>query len=392
MMHPMPAAEKTGRIISIDILRGIVMVIMALDHTRDYFSSFQYDPTDMLHTTPAMFLTRWITHFCAPIFVFLSGTSAFLSMRNGKSRTGQSIQLLTRGIWLILLEVTIVRMGWFFNLDYSLIVLQVIWAIGWSMICLSLLIFLPRYVILFIGLLMIAGHNMLDVYTAASFHNPLWWNLAHEQGAYTYGTGSMIFVVYPLLPWVGVMAVGYCFGAIMLMPVQWRDKILKMLGFWLIGMFFILRGTGVYGDPIKWFSQDTPVMTALAFLNVTKYPPSLQYLLMTIGPGIFLLPFLEKSSNAIGRFFTVFGKVPMFYYILHIYLLHTMAVITGLIYHFPLTAFTSNQTALFPKQGWGFELPGVYLFWIAAIAILYYPCRWFVKIKATHKKWWLSYI
>jgi uncharacterized membrane protein len=381
------------RIASIDILRGIVMVIMALDHTRDYFSDYHYNPTDLSHAGTALFFTRWITHFCAPIFIFLAGTSAFLSLSKGKTKPQASMFLLTRGIWLIILELTIVRFGWQFNLEYQHMFVQVIWAIGWSMVALSLLVFLPRALILAFGLLLIFGHNAFDYMHAADYgSNAVWWNIFHEFGLVDFGNGVTMLVIYPLIPWIGVMAAGYCFGAIVKKEEQERNKWLYGIGIAAIVLFILLRATNIYGDPFPWQQQGAWWRTVLSFINCNKYPPSLLYLLMTIGPAIALLPILDKMRNAAGRFFTVFGRVPLFYYILHIYLIHAMALIGGMLLHVPYEYFTDTNKAFGPKPGWGFSLPVVYVAWLSAIAVLYLPCRWFMYIKLNHKKWWLSYL
>lgn len=392
----MSSIAPARRIMSIDILRGIVMVIMALDHTRDYFSDYHYDPLDLTHATSFMFLTRWITHFCAPVFVFLSGTSAMISFSKGqRSKRDMSIFLLTRGMWLIFLELTVVRFGWQFNIDYSLIFVQVIWAIGWSMIFLSLMVFLPVPVILIIGLSLIFGHNLLDTIHAESFgKNAIWWNFIHEQGFVKYGAGSknVVAVLYPLVPWLGVMATGFCFGKILLMPVNQRDKWLWTIGFYAIGLFVVLRVTNFYGNPTPWKTQPQWWRTILSIVDCQKYPPSLCYLLMTIGPAIIALPILERLNNQLTRFFTVYGRVPLFYYILHIYLIHSMAMIVGRFVGIPLSYFTGNGFLFNPNPNWGFSLDMVYAFWIVAVLLLYYPCRSFMQLKATNKSWWLSYL
>lgn len=380
------------RIISIDILRGIVMVIMALDHTRDFFTDFHHNPTDLQYAGTAMFLTRWITHFCAPVFVFLAGTSAFLSLGKCETKKDASRFLITRGIWLIILELTIVRFGWQFNLDYTQVFVQVIWAIGWSMIFLAGLIWLPMPVILAIGILIIAGHNLLDHIQANSFgDDAILWNLLHESDLRQID-GLNVMVIYPLIPWIGVMATGYCFGTIFRKEEKERNKWLYGIGFSAIMAFIVIRYINVYGDPSPWASQSTWWRTVLSFINCTKYPPSLLYLLMTIGPAVIALPVLEKMSNSVGRFFTVYGRVPMFYYILHIYLIHAMAITVALIINVPIADFMSNERLFAPKPGWGFSLPWVYAYWLLAVAILYLPCRWFMHVKANHKKWWLSYV
>lgn len=369
------------------------MVIMALDHARDYFSNYKGNPLDFEHASTALFFTRWITHFCAPVFVFLSGTSAFLSLRKGKTPKDSSILLLTRGLWLIILELTIVRFGWQFNLDYSLIIFQVIWAIGWSMIVLAGLIYLPVPAIATIGLLLICGHNSLDFIHAKNFgDNAVYWDIIHEQGFLHFGNSLNLFVIYPLIPWIGVMATGYCFGAIFLKPETERNKRLYRIGLGAILLFIILRWSNIYGDPHTWSHQSTTFNTFLDFIRCEKYPPSLLYLLMTIGPAITIMPLLEKWNNRIGTFFSVYGKVPMFYYILHIYLLHGMALITGLILNAPLDSFTRNGALFDPNSKWGFSLPIVYASWASSVLLLYYPSKWFMNIKLRRKKWWLSYI
>ena len=375
--------STTKRVNSIDILRGIVMVVMALDHVRDFFSNFTYEPTDLQHASTIMFFTRWITHFCAPVFIFLAGTSAFLAMGKGKTLKQEAWRLFTRGLWLIIVEVTIVRFGWTFNVDYSLVILQVIWAIGCSMVALSALIFLPRPVILTIALVMIFGHNALDGWHPAGGMGIV-WQFLHVQGPVHYGNGNTIFIIYPLIPWIGVMAAGYCFGAVFRLDARQRNKWLYSIGFGAIVLFIILRFINMYGDPSPWHTQAAWRRTLLSFVNCSKYPPSLLYLLMTLGPAITLLPLLEKMSGMPGRIFTVYGRVPMFYYILHIYLVHSMSLVVPYFYK------GSAVTGLFAHPG--YSLPTVYLVWLAAVALLYFPCRWFMRIKMSHRVWWLSYL
>lgn len=384
------ATLQNSRVQAVDILRGIVMVIMALDHTRDFFSNFTHSPTDLEYTTVGMFFTRWITHFCAPVFIFLAGTSAYLSLAKKNDKNAASLFLLKRGIWLIILEVTIVRFGWMFNLDYGHVVMQVIWAIGWSMVFLAVLIYLPFYAILSIGLLMIFGHNALDGLHAVDMGSGgVIWNVLHDPDVVKSGD-SNFYVFYSLIPWIGVMATGYCFGRLLQQPN--RNKLLYTVGISTIILFIVLRATNVYGDPNAWAVQDSWEKTLLSFLNCNKYPPSLLYLCMTLGPAILLMPLLDKMNNAVGRFFKVFGAVPMFYYILHIYLIHGMALALGLMLGLPSAYFTESGMMFTGRPGWGYELPGVYLAWVIAVLLLYFPSRWFMKVKQQHKKWWLSYI
>ncbi len=372
----------TKRINSIDILRGIVMVVMALDHVRDFFSDFNFDPTDLQHASSIMFFTRWITHFCAPVFIFLSGTSAFLSLGKIASKKEAAWRLFTRGVWLIVLEVTFVRLGWSFDINYHMVFLQVIWAIGCSMVVLSALIFLPWEWILGIGLIMIFGHNALDNVHPAVMTT--FWDVLHVQGPITYGHGNTIMIMYPLVPWIGVMAVGYCFGKIFQLPEHLKNKSLYNIGVSCIVWFVILRAINVYGDMSPWHTQVTWWRTVLSFINCTKYPPSLLYLLMTLGPAIALLPILGKMSGAAGNIFRVYGRVPLFYYVLHLYLVHGMAILAGYL-------FKGNAgVSVFAHPG--YPLPWVYGFWLLAVVILYFPCRWFMYIKQNHRKWWLSYL
>lgn len=385
----MSAIAPVKRIASIDILRGIIMVIMALDHTRDYFTDYYYSPTDLQHASTFMFFTRWITHYCAPVFVFLSGASAYLSFQKGKSKKEAALFLLTRGIWLVLLELTIVRFGWEFNVNYDFLFVQVIWAIGWSMIFLAGLIFLPLPAILSIGLILICGHNLLDPIHADNFgENGLWWKVVHEQGSVTLGN-SNVFIGYPLVPWIGVMATGYVFGTVLKKPN--RDTWLYAIGSTAILLFIILRAGNIYGDPYPWQPQGSWHRTLLSMLNCQKYPPSLLYLLMTLGPAILSMPLLEKmNGRLLSRWFTVYGRVPMFYYILHIYLIHVLALLGGVAMGLNPEMFLSSPFG--EKPGWGFSLPVVYAVWLLVVFILYFPSRWFMYVKMNNKKWWLSYL
>lgn len=367
------------------------MVIMALDHARDYFTSFTYDPTDLEHTTPALFFTRWITHYCAPVFVFLSGTSAFLASRN-QTKQQTARQLLSRGIWLVVLEFTVVRFGWQFNLDFSLLFVQVIWAIGWSMIVLALLIFLPVSAILALSLVMIFGHNLLDAIPSASWGKlSFLWNILHEQGAVRFGEGNVFFVLYPLVPWVGVMALGYCTGRIFLLPEGKRRMSLAAVGLSSIVLFILLRYINVYGDLSMRDETMTGWRYVASFLNCTKYPPSLLYLLMTLGPAFCALYFFEQTRNRFTEILKVYGSVPLFYYVLHIYLLHGMAMLTAVTLGFPASLFYQSGFG-YNSTGWGFGLTGVYLAWIVAVALLYFPSKWWARQKQIHRKWWMSYL
>ncbi len=380
----MQIQTKTNRILSIDVLRGLIMVIMALDHVRDFYSNVQFNPLDLTQTSPQLFLTRWVTHFCAPIFVFLSGTSAFLSFAKGKTIKQQSLFLLTRGLWLIFIELTVINLLWSFDITYSFLGVQVIWAIGWSMIFLAALIFLKPTYIAAIGLLLIFGHNAFD-----SFHvegsSKLLWMLLHEQGFYPLTKNIGFFVMYPIIPWIGVMAVGYSFGTLFKLEAAQRIKWLLIIGIASIVLFIAIRYTNMYGDKSLWATQSNWWKNILSFINCTKYPPSLLYLLMTLGPAMFLLVLFEKMSNPATRFVAVYGRVPFFYYILHLLIIHGSAAILATI---------MGKTLGSPLQPptWGFGLVGVYIAWAIIVATLYLPCKWFMHFKARRKDWWLSYL
>ena len=388
---------RTARLDSVDILRGLVMVIMALDHTRDYFHSaaFLFDPTDLTKTSPALFLTRWITHFCAPVFVFLAGTGAFLSLARGRTKRDLSWFLVTRGLWLIVLEVTFLHLAWTFSLPTHGVFVQVIWALGWAMIVLAALIHLPLRAIAGLGVTLVVGHNLLDRVHAESLGAlQLPWLILHQQGMVHWGApppaGFTFFVVYPLIPWVGVMAVGYAFGRLLQLPEARRRKVLLRLGLAMTLAFVVIRATNLYGDPRPWSVQPSLLFTLFSFINCEKYPPSLLYLLMTLGPAIALLPLLERWRGAPARFFTTYGRVPLFYYLLHILLLHTLIVVFAYArYGKQIFAFMSAPA---PPPDWGYNLGVVYLVWAGAVLLLYLPCRWWARLKERKRAAWLSYL
>jgi uncharacterized membrane protein len=395
-LHPAPSAPAAGirpRLDSVDLLRGLVMVIMALDHVRDFFTELRFDPTDLSQTTVPLFFTRWITHFCAPTFVFLAGTGAFLQGARGKSRSELAGFLVTRGLWLVVLELTVVRLGWAFDLNYaSLLWVQVIWVIGVSMVVLAGLVYLPLPVIAAFGLVMITTHNLFDGITPESLGGwgPL-WTLLHVQRPITLPGGSALFVAYPLIPWIGVMAAGYAFGSLLLRPTEERRRLLLRLGLALTAAFIVLRALDIYGDPRPWTPQPTGVLTLLSFLNTTKYPPSLAFLLMTLGPAIASLTWFERLSGPAARFLIVFGRVPLFYYVLHIFVIHAAALALGVMAGFPPAAFL-RPIFFNPVPGWGYGLPAIYAIWAAIVLALYPVCRWYAGLKARRHDAWLSYL
>jgi uncharacterized membrane protein len=396
-----------NRIQSIDILRGLVMVIMAQDHVRDFFykadlgkaADAAMDPTNMQTTYPALFFTRWITHFCAPIFVFLAGTSIYL-MCLRKSKKEVSQYLIKRGCWLVFVEVIIVTFSWTFNPFFNFIILQVIWTIGISMILLGLLVLLPYRVIFAIGLLIVAGHNLMDYPSISSgFKGSLLSDLLYFSNFSVHALDQqhLVIIVYAFLPWTGVMLLGYCFGKLYQSGVDaaWRRKILLRIGVGLILLFIVLRFSNLYGDPVPWTAQARgSIYTFLSFLNLNKYPPSLLFLCMTIGPGVLFLALIEKVQNRFTKIMNVYGRVPMFYYILHFYLIHIIVVIVFYLQGFGTKDIVPTGLPFYFKpNGLGFGLLGVYAIWLLVVVLLYPICKKYDQYKTAHvkEKWWLSY-
>ncbi len=386
-----------SRVLSIDLLRGVVMILMALDHVRDYFhaDAFLYDPLDLDKTSPLLFFTRWITHYCAPIFMLLAGTSAFL-VGERKGTKALASFLFRRGLFLVIMEFTVINFGWYFNIRFTSFDFIVIWSLGMSMIALAGMVYLPKKIILAIGIVLVAGHNLLDnVHVAGRGAGAFLWSLLHEPNGFKFGS-KQIFVGYPLLPWIGTIALGYSLGSLYskTMDAAKRKKYLLWLGGGAILLFIILRYINIYGDLFPWHKQGSPLYTVLAFIRVHKYPPSLDYLLMTIGPALVFLAMAETKLNRPGKFISVYGRVPMFYYILHIYLIHLLAMIatnfcghqwTDMIW----TSWGSNPNL----GGYGFSLAVVYGVWVSVILLLYPVCRWYDRYKSSHReKWWLGYL
>jgi uncharacterized membrane protein len=407
-----------GRIDSLDILRGIVMVIMLLDHTRDFVHRdmfMGFDPTNLAQTNPLLFFTRWITHFCAPVFVFLAGTGAYLQFARGKSKSELSKFLLTRGLWLIVLEFTVIRCSVFLNFDYSFFgALQVIWVLGVSMIVLAGLIHLPLRIVGAFGVLMIFLHNLLDGFRVQGIRGPndpmpsLWGFLfivLHQAfeplPVFMTSRGPLVaFVIYPLIPWIGVMAAGYAFGSLYQLDAARRRRLLVIMGGVATAMFFILRATNVYGDPSPWSKQNSISFTIISFFNTTKYPPSLLFLLMTLGPGFLALAWFESRKPAsaglaskLRTFFVTFGRVPLFFYLLQWPMAHLTSIVAHLIGGKPIRwMFGTALQTTGPPPGMGFNLLVVYICWIAGILLLYPLCKWFAGVKQRKRSWWLSYL
>lgn len=384
------------RIESIDLVRGLIIVLMALDHTRDFFGDLAARPTDLATTTAALFFTRWITHFCAPVFFLLTGTSAWLTLRR-MSKCRLSSFLLVRGLWLIFLEVVVMRFALQFNLDYQTTILTVLWGLGWAMIVLSGLLWLPTWAIAGIGAVMVLGHNALDGVAPATFGilAPV-WSILHVPGIVFHTSHSVVLVAYVLIPWVGVTALGYVLGRAYEDESLRRRQWLLNLGFGLIVAFLVLRIFNTYGDPQPWSLQKSTLWTLMSFLDVTKYPPSLLFLLMTLGPALLLLRAFDAGVPGVLRPALVIGKVPLFFYILHFYLIHLLAVgVSYLRYGEVGDMFRSPDPGHFPfsqPPGWDAGLPTIYLLWILVVVSLYPLCRWYAGVKRRRHAWWMSYL
>jgi len=401
------AGSGSGRIVSLDIMRGLVMVIMALDHTRDFFTNLRFEPENLAQTYYALFFTRWITHFCAPLFFFLAGTGAYFY---GRRRTPQALTrfLWTRGLWLIFLEFTVVGTAWTFVFPFGNFL--VIWALGACMVLMAAIVRMPlRWIAAFAGI-MILGHDLLDPIRPRQFGSLAWlWTILHVRGGALLPFHVQKFVLFPLIPWVGVMAAGYVFGSVYLLEKERRRKLIAQIGLGLTVAFVVLRLTNLYGNPPvglggvsqgPWHVQPTIEKTVILFFDVEKYPASLQFLLMTLGPSLLLLAWLDKRldqkdgrqsiSPALAPLLT-FGRVPMFFYILHLYLIHSLAVLVAAVSHQPV-GWLLHGSFFGAPDDWGYNLPFVYLMWITVIVILYFSCRWYEGVKQRRKDWWLSYI
>jgi uncharacterized membrane protein len=388
---------RSYRVESIDVLRGLVMLLMAIDHTRDYFSSAPIDPADPVHSWPALFFTRWITHLCAPGFILLAGASVYLQ-RQRKSAVTLTRSLIQRGLWLIVLEVTVVSFGWSFG--FGMPILQVIWVIGISMIVLAGLQWLPLPAVGAFGLIVIFGHDLFDRIHAKNLgHWSDAWYILHERGVLTLHTHPVAVYGYPVIPWVGVIALGYCFGSIVARNPKTRQQISVLVGTASLGLFAILRFTHGYGDPGPGFGYlGTPSHTAMSFLSVQKYPPSLHYLLATLGIVLLLFALFDKLVIAgwLGRlraFLNVYGRVPFFFYIAHIFVIHAFALGVALVTN-PSWRFWITPDVVFTRHfnGWGYSLPIVYSIWIFVVLALYPFCIWFSGLKDRRNSWWLSYL
>jgi uncharacterized membrane protein len=400
---PSSRPAQSPRLVSVDVLRGVAMVLMTLDHTRDFMSYRGFPPEDMAHKNGALFFARVITHFCAPVFAFLAGTGAFLATSRGKSVSQVSRFFLTRGLWLVLLELTVIDFAWgFVPWAHG----GVIWGLGWSMVVMALIVRLPTRWTAALGLGMIAAHSLLDRINPAWSGRLSWlWMFLHSPGRTPVTADFQFSVRYVLIPWVGVMATGFAFGHLLLRPD--RRKWILTLGVSATALFFVLRGLNLYGNGIgglpfgyprsagPWSVQPTLSLTAISFFNTLKYPPSLDYLLMTLGPALILLGLLDKSKaeRGLSRILLVYGTVPLLYYVLHLYLIHSLAIVVSLAFHQPILHGSAIADFATKPGGYGHGLPFIYAMWILAVAILYVPSRWFMELRSRHRAWtWLSYL
>lgn len=382
---------RSKRLVSIDLLRGLVMVLMALDHVRYFFSNARFDPLDLTKTNIPLFLTRWVTHLCAPTFIFLAGVAAYLSLRQINSKPELCRYLLIRGLWLIFLEIAVVNFSWMFDLTYRVIYGEALWAIGWSMIILAGLVYIPTRTVGVIGMLLILGHNLFDNIHSEQLGKLGWlWAILHEPKMLQPFPGIRFYTLYPLIPWIGVMAVGYAFATVFKQKKAQRYHFLKRLGIGLILAFIIVRGINVYGDPDRWSIQPSISFTLLSFINCHKYPPSLLYLLITLGSAIVMLALFESQvARKLLQPLVLFGRVPLFFYIIHIPLIHLAAIMLALPKYGSQAFSLSFQT---PPPDYGYDLPMVYSITIILVILLYPTCYWFANYKSTHKYEWLNYL
>src|SRR5215510_2580276 len=398
---PPETLSGSGRILSVDALRGMVMIIMALDHTRDFIhaAAMSFSPTDLSRTTAPIFFTRWITHICAPVFAFTAGMGAFL-WASGKRTTPQlSRFLLTRGLWLMLLEITLLRFILTLDVRFSnsVILLTVFWMLGLCMVVMAALVYLPTRLLLGLSIAMVAAHNLLDPVAAARFGRAAWaWEILHQQGVFSF-LNVTVLVAYPLVPWVAVMAIGYCLGRVLQWEQARRQQFMLRLGLILTAAFVLLRAVNYYGDPFHWTAQKSTLFTLLSFLNCTKYPPSLQFLLMTLGPALIIMSWLDRRQLSSANPLIVFGRVPFFFFLGHLALIHIVTILLNLLRYgragFLLLPAPSlgGPREMFPSN-YGFNLGVTHIAWFAVVALMYPVCRWYAGVKQRRHDWWLSYL
>jgi uncharacterized membrane protein len=398
---PASLAKPGTRLLSIDALRGLVMIIMALDHVRDFFhaDAMVFSPTDLARTTPVLFFTRWMTHYCLPVFMFAAGMGVYLYGRS-HSKGELSRFLWTRGLWFIALELTVMRFAYNFNFSLRfLILLLILWIFGICLLAMAVLVYVPMRWLAALSVAVIVLHNCLDTLRAQQFGPAAWaWNLLHQPGVIPLA-GKMALVTYTFLPWIAVMAAGFCFGRVFQLEPAARRRIMLRLGLAMTIAFIALRALNHYGDPAPWAHQKSALFTVLSFLNCSKYPGSLDFLLMTLGPALLVLAWFDRLTFKPANPLVVFGRVPMFYFILHFYLIHVLAVLAAYLrYGSSAARFVFNPLPsmggpreLFPAN-FGYSLWTVYGVWLLVVVLLYPVCRWFANVKSRRRDWWLSYL
>ncbi|NER98432.1 MAG: DUF1624 domain-containing protein [Symploca sp. SIO1B1] len=383
--------SQTKRLVSIDLLRGLVMVLMALDHVSGFFSNPGFNPLDLEQSNVPLFFTRWVTHLCAPSFILLAGIAAYLSLQRRSNKKELSKFLLIRGVWLIFLDLTIVSLAWIFS--PITFILGVLWVIGWSMMILAVLIQFPVRSIAIIGMTLIIGHNLFDGVQAENTGIWHWfWSFLHEPNMFMPFPGIRFLLAYPLIPWVGVMAVGYTLGQVFTFEKNRRLPWLRNLGFALFGSFLVIRGINIYGDPQPWSVQSNLFKTVLSFINCQKYPPSLTYLLITLSLALLLLYVFDLRSWRLLHPLIIFGQVPLFFYLIHLWVIHFAAIVLALP-KYGLTAVTLpfiSKSAM--PENYGYSLHHVYIIWLIIVMLLYALCNWFANYKSQHKHWWLNFL
>jgi uncharacterized membrane protein len=401
---PPEATPTKARIDSVDVLRGLVIVLMLLDHTRDYVhrTALVFDPTALSRTTEALFLTRWVTHLCAPTFALLTGVGAALQLVRGTPRAAVARFLVSRGFWLIGIEFTAIRFGLTFDLNYAAFagMLEVMWTLGACMIVLAGFLYLPRVVAAVVGIGIVALHNLTDgvVVQGGAPGGPgpdllgVVWMVLHQQGFIPL-FGAPVLVAYPLLPWIGVVLCGYALGAVYGWESERRRRFLLQLGLALMAAFVVLRAINAYGDPVPWTTQRNALWTLMSFVNTDKYPPSLLFVLMALGPALLILAWRErKPLGRVGRVLVTFGRVPFFFFVVQWFVVHPMGIILSLIAGRPINHLFGMPGATPPAPDAGFGLGVTYLAWLTALAVLYPLCRWFGELKRRRGDWWLSYL
>lgn len=384
------SAEPRGRLGSIDIVRGAIMVLMALDHVRDFVTELRFPPENLAQGSTALFATRWVTHFCAPGFFLLAGLGIGLALNKRRSSREMTTYLLSRGVWLLVLELIITPVGWRFGFNLFPAFALVLWALGWSMILMAVQVHVPRAVVAAIALIMIGGHNLLDGIQPATLGSFSWlWHVLHVPGFVIPGT---LLIAYPLIPWIGVMAIGFVLAD----AYRWDDARRRRFFIWCgaaaVALFIALRFANAYGNPDSWTGQRTPGLTVSAFLNVRKYPPSLHFLLMTLGPVLVALALTERVRGRIGNWLSVYGRVPLFFYVTHIFAAHAAGVLLALAQGGELRRITVITDPGAVPEWFGVGLPGVYLAWALVVIALYVPCREFARLKTRRRDWWLQYL